>query len=149
MRTMTRITFLAILIAIVCSFSAFASTGFASSDQLNRDVIIDINLLRAANGSGSLEYDARLYRAAEIRAEESSIRWAHVRPDGSDYYTVDPDVVYGENLARDFSDPSSVIQNWMDSPKHRHCILNPRYTRCAVACYIDSSGKWYWAIELF
>lgn len=64
--------------------------------------------------------------------------WSHVSPSGRTPWAFFLDVGYkyqyaGENLARDFSDPSSVVRAWMDSPSHRENIINPKYQEIGIA----------------
>ena len=64
--------------------------------------------------------------------------WAHISPSGRTPWTFFTDVGYkyqyaGENLARDFRDPESVVRAWTDSPSHRENIVNPKYQEIGVA----------------
>lgn len=64
--------------------------------------------------------------------------WAHVSPSGRSPWAFFADVGYkyqyaGENLARDFGDPESVIKAWMNSPAHRDNVINSKYQEIGVA----------------
>jgi hypothetical protein len=64
--------------------------------------------------------------------------WAHVSPQGVQpwHFITQSNYAYryaGENLARDFSDPDSVIKAWIASPSHRDNLLNPKYQDIGVA----------------
>jgi uncharacterized protein YkwD len=61
-----------------------------------------------------------------------------------------PSSYVGENIAAGSSTPEEVVRNWMDSPKHRDNILNPKYTEIGVGHhYLGNDGgkvnhKHYW-----
>ena len=74
------------------------------------------------------------------------VKWAHERPDGSQWYTVDENLLYGENLAKGQSTPEDAVAAWMASDGHRKNILNAGYKTMGVACYY-CNGKYYWAQE--
>jgi len=42
----------------------------------------------------------------------------------------------------------SAFDAWMNSPGHRACIVNPAYTRAAVASFVGSDGLVYTAMWL-
>lgn len=92
-------------------------------------------------------WGASLHKAARIRAKELSQSFGHNRPDGSGWWTVSPDLVAAENLAKGYSNPQTVVQKWMESPSHRSNILSD-YDIVAVGVYIDGNGTVYVA-QLF
>lgn len=64
--------------------------------------------------------------------------WAHVAPDGTQPWRFFTDFGYryryaGENLARDFTNPSSAVDAWMASPSHKENLLSPKYKEIGVA----------------
>lgn len=122
-----------------------STTGFAQNST-EAEVISKINQIRVANGLNSLRYDASLEEAADVRANEITARFSHTRPDGSDWYTVNPDLMYGENLADDYTTADAVVNAWMASPEHKANILKPDFTTVAVSTAVKN-GKTYWAQE--
>jgi hypothetical protein len=64
--------------------------------------------------------------------------WAHVSPIGTQpwFFITESGYQYryaGENLARDFSDPDSVVKAWMNSPSHKDNLLSDKYHDIGVA----------------
>ena len=92
-----------------------------------------INQYRTADGRSPLLWSNELAAAAEIRAEEATRLWSHTRPNGQDYYTVNPSVVYGENLAKGYGTAEATLQAWKDSPTHNDNLLYPEYKYLALA----------------
>lgn len=72
-----------------------------------------LNEIRRENGLNVLTWNDDLGPAALIRAQEATILWSHTRPDGTDWYTVNPDLVYGENLANGYTTAENVVNAWM------------------------------------
>jgi uncharacterized protein YkwD len=77
--------------------------------------------------------------AAQHHAEdmEKGHYFAHSTPSGSPTWTYFMDTGYsynkaGENLAKDFKDPLTEEQAWMNSPGHRDNILNPDFTEIGI-----------------
>ena len=120
-------------------------TGFAQNNT-EAEVIAKVNEIRVANGLNALRYDASLEATAAVRANELTVRFSHTRPDGSDWYTVNPDLMYGENLADGYTTADAVVHAWMASPEHKANILKPDFTTVAVSSVVKN-GKTYWAQE--
>lgn len=64
--------------------------------------------------------------------------WAHIAPDGTEPWKFFIDFGYkyryaGENLARDFSNPSDIVSAWMVSPTHKDNILSSKYKEIGIA----------------
>ena len=136
LRTLLLVAFLGIMMS---------TTGFAQNNT-EAEVIAKVNQIRVANGLNSLRYDASLEGAADVRANESTVRFSHTRPDGSDWYTVNPDLMYGENLADGYTTADAVVNAWMASPAHKANILKSDFTTVAVSTTVKD-GKTYWAQE--
>jgi hypothetical protein len=113
--------------------------GYAS--QISPAEIIRLtNEDRQAQGLAPVKLDSQLTAAALQKASDMFARnyWAHVSPTGTQpwFFITQAGYTYryaGENLARDFSDPQSVVQAWMNSPSHRENLLNSRYEDIGVA----------------
>lgn len=103
------------------------------------EVIRLTNVQRQANGLSALNENATLDSAALAKGNDMLAKgyWAHFAPDGTSPWSFFLSFGYkyryaGENLARDFSDPSSAVNAWMNSPTHRENILNPNYKEIGV-----------------
>lgn len=136
LRTLFVVAFLGIMMSM---------TGFAQNNT-EAEVIAKVNDIRVANGLNALRYDASLEATADVRANELNVRFSHTRPDGSDWYTVNPDLMYGENLADGYNTADAVVNAWMASPEHKANILKPDFTTVAVSSVVKN-GKTYWAQE--
>jgi len=116
-----------------------AVLGFSANITPER--IIELtNSERGKLGLGSLKENKLLSEAARQKAADMFAfnYWAHISPSGRTPWTFFTDVGYkyqyaGENLARDFRDPESVVQAWLASPSHRENIVNPKYQEIGVA----------------
>ena len=107
----------------------------------------EINNERLSAGLSALKYSSKMELGADVRAEEASKVWSHTRPDGSDYYTADSTLIYGENLYKgSTSDKASVVSCWMASPTHKDNILFRDYKTCSVGVY-EEGGMTYIALE--
>jgi len=107
-----------------------------SSDQ----IITLTNSKRAQNGLGLLAINSQLSQAALAKANDMYVAdyWAHNSPSGKTPWSFISAAGYrylyaGENLARDFSDASSVVEAWMASSSHRSNILDDNFKEIGVA----------------
>ncbi len=127
---------------------ALAGEAPQSSDAIAQaEATLDlVNEQRASAGLPALVWNENLVAAAMVRAAECERSFSHTRPDGNAWYTVNSQIMYGENLAYLFSNAASVVKAWMDSPTHRENILG-NYSSVGVATYQTQSGDWYWAQE--
>lgn len=113
--------------------------GFSSNITPER--IIELtNAERVKLGLSSLQENKLLSEAARQKAADMFAfnYWAHISPSGRTPWAFFTDVGYkyqyaGENLARDFHDPESVITAWMNSPSHKENIVNSKYQEMGVA----------------
>ncbi len=108
--------------------------------------IIDLtNQKRVENGLPALSYNPLLAQAASAKAANMFAEnyWAHNSPSGKTPWVFITGAGYkyvyaGENLARDFSDATSVVNAWMNSPSHRENLLAKNFKEIGVAV---SEGK--------
>lgn len=111
-----------------------------------------VNQERKNAGLAVLEWDNNLEVGADVRGEEISKLFEHTRPDGSKFSTAITDKghfrMFGENIARLYGSPESVMKGWMNSTGHKNNILNAGYTHMAVSCYKDSYGNLCW-VQIF
>ena len=123
------------------------------ADQWKHEVLTLVNKIRTKNNLGQLSWGYTCETAADTRANETKVLYAHTRPDGSSWSTVCPTPdsggVSGENLAIGNAavSPASTVALWMASETHRANILNPEYTKLAVGFNfdIDSDYRTYWS----
>ncbi len=107
--------------------------GFATDIRVEQ-LFSAINAKRAEAGLGALVLDQRLSRAAALKAQDmfTNNYWAHNAPNGKtpwEFVTVAGYRyrVAGENLAKNFSVSSGVIDAWMASSTHRENIMRGDY----------------------
>lgn len=119
----------------------------AATRSVDLSIVEEINKARMANGLSELTENAQLDTAASVRAEECNTLFSHTRPDGSDWYTVDPAVCYGEILAEGYSSSEETVNAWMNSKVHHDSILEPEYKTVGYGVYTSSNGYVYTAVE--
>ena len=107
-----------------------------------------VNNERQNQGLPPLTWNSALASDAAVRAQEIAVVFSHTRPDGSEWWTVDPDRMYGENLASGQSTAQEAFNSWMASPGHRANILGD-YSSCGFALYYggDAGSTYYWVQE--
>lgn len=113
-----------------------------------------VNAERAASGkapltwSGDLEYCACV-RAGELPYLTNDQNANHLRPNGYDWFTVNPDIMWGENIAYGQRSVSEVHNAWTNSSGHYENMMNPDFTTFAAALYQTDDGYGYYWIEEF
>jgi hypothetical protein len=113
--------------------------GYASN--IPTEEIIKLTNEKRSNASiNKLRVNTLLSSAARAKGEHmlKNGYWAHIAPDGTEPWKFFTDVGYryryaGENLARDFTNPVSVVDAWMASPSHRENLLSTKYSDIGVA----------------
>ena len=121
-------------------------SGSADSQAAARAAFDIANARRAEAGLSALTWNAGLEQACAVRAVEASQSFSHTRPDGSDWWTVNSNLMYGENLAKGYDTGDSVVGAWMASPTHKANIMDVEFVSGAIAIHIVD-GQWYWAQE--
>jgi uncharacterized protein YkwD len=112
------------------------------------DIIEITNKERQKNGLTVLSKSDQLMFDAYVRAKEQTVSFSHTRPDGTEWWTVDPEHMFGENLEWIKSDDAErAVKLWMESPGHRDNILNPKYTRIGVGHVVV--GDRYYIVQNF
>lgn len=113
--------------------------GYAAN--ISPDEVIRItNEQRVSVGLLPLEANATLAQAAQAKAADmlNNNYWAHVSPDGIQPWSFFVNAGYnyryaGENLARDFTNPTSAVDAWMASPTHKDNLLSANYREIGIA----------------
>ena len=119
------------------------------AEELNamaKEVLDLVNARRAEEGLKALEWDKGLETCALVRAQEIVTKFSHTRPNGQSWYTVNSDLMWGENLAKGYTSAEEVMEAWMNSPSHAENILMADFTACGIAIY-EKNGKLYFAQE--
>lgn len=139
--------------------AAVALAGSVRNDQMSADeqqradelrnmakeTLDLVNQERANAGLPALAWDDSLEICAMVRATEVTTTWSHNRPDGSEYWTVNSELMWGENLAKGQKTAAEVVSQWMGSPLHKENLLGD-FTTCGIAIY-ETGGKLYFAQE--
>ena len=117
-------------------------------EEFRQEVIRLTNKERKKEGLAPLETNSSAMEYAQIRAEEISNKFSHIRPGGKDS---DYDGLYFmENIASGSRSPEAVVTGWMNSPGHRATLLSD-YTEAGdmigVGCYKAENGTLYWTQE--
>lgn len=121
-------------------FPKFGPNILGYSASISPEEVVRLtNQKRTEAGLSPLTLNQTLASAAYTKGRDMIDRdyWAHVAPDGTQPWKFFTDFGYryryaGENLARDFSNPSSAVDAWMNSPTHKDNILNPKYKEIGV-----------------
>jgi len=122
-------------------FTSFQPGVLGYASYINPDKIIEYtNEYRLQNGKEPLVLNDDLTQAALSKAQDmfADNYWAHISPDGTEpwYFIAQSGYNYshaGENLARDFTNPQSVVDAWINSPSHRKNIIEDDFSEIGVA----------------
>ena len=124
-------------------------------EEYAQEVIRLTNEERAKAGLPALKVNDKLMQAAAIRAKELTERFAHVRPDGDETYSVFDEVGYdlgmklaGEVAAYGQTTPQAVVNAWMQSKGHRDWLLSAECIEVGVGVAISANGTFYW-VQVF
>lgn len=104
-----------------------------------------LNEQRNMVGAAALEYRPDLTSASNLRAEESSKKWSHERPNGELFNTVDKRIS-GENLAYGYNSADEFVTAWMKSETHKENILYSDFKGVCVGVY-EKNGKLWVSLE--
>lgn len=131
---------------LITVFSRFVPGVLGIATSITAQELIDLtNNKRVAQGLSTLTFNPVLAQAAQAKGADMIAKnyWAHTSPDGLTPWVWFKNANYrylyaGENLARDFSDSSGVVNAWMNSPTHRENILSNRYREMGIAVVHDN-----------
>lgn len=112
---------------------------------LQAQILSLINAERQKVGACALSARDDIAQASELRAKEASVLWSHMRPNGTQYFTVN-NAIYGENLSRGYKTASEIVRAWMRSDTHRAVMLDKRHKGASVGVY--SHGESFVSLEL-
>jgi uncharacterized protein YkwD len=114
------------------------------------------NSERTKAGLENLAINAALKNAAYNKALSLTNEnyFSHTAPSGEKFSSWIKNAHYnysvvGENLASDFSENQTVVDAWMNSPKHKENILNSQWKDTAIAVMETNDGRKAIVVELF
>lgn len=125
----------------------------SAEEIFTNEVITLINIEREKLGAAALERHEGLQTAAEIRAKEASVRFAHTRLDGSSVSTVfkENEIDFkaaGETLANGAKTSSGLVTAWMNSAAHKKVLLNEKFTNADLGIFQREDGRLFFAMLL-
>ena len=85
--------------------AGMSEAELARADELRAmaiDALDIVNAKRAENGLATLNWSNGLESCAMVRATEAASKFSHTRPNGKDWYTVNSELMWGENLAKGY-----------------------------------------------
>ncbi len=135
------------------SYDPYAEANESAPEGMAREILTLVNAERESVGAPPLYWDYELASAAAVRAAELPLltneqNANHLRPDGSDWYTVS-DYTYAENIAYGQRSVSEVHYAWVGSSGHYGNIINSGYSSFGAALYTTDDGYGYYWIEEF
>ena len=127
---------------VVCSIKV---KGFYNYDKAF-EVLDILNEKRREMGLFELTMDARLLDAAMRRSMESAVIFSHSRPDNTVYYSLDREMIWGENIAAGRDTSYGTFEQWWNSPGHRKNMLSEEFKSIGIGC-VQINGIYYWSQE--
>lgn len=123
-----------------------SSYSESEAERFREEVLRLVNIERAKAGVPKLKAMKKLNTIADVRAQEASALFSHTRPNGKRGLTVFKEYslsykAAGENLARNYSTPESVVAAWMRSEAHRKNILYSGFKYIGIGYCVDANGK--------
>lgn len=120
-----------------------------------KEVLSIVNEKRAEVNLEPLVMDQTLTEKAMQRAYEISVYYSHNRASGESVFTIFNDISYtaaGENIAVNYTNPTSVMTGWMNSKDHKANLLaetdiSKLYTTIGIGC-VTVNNNTYW-VQLF
>lgn len=132
------------LVLISFSVANLQSILWVSSEWLVSTILPAVvtdatNSARAEEGKSPLVRNPTLDEAARLKAEDMAENsyFAHWSPAGVSPWHWFSEAGYsyvhaGENLAVHFTDSTTVVDAWLESPTHRENIMNAKYTEIGI-----------------
>ncbi|CAH2762967.1 G5 domain-containing protein [Erysipelothrix amsterdamensis] len=122
-----------------------------NSEQIDKEASLlmfnHVNQIRKDHQLDVLTWSESLFEYAGIRAVDLEKSFEHRRPDGSSWDSLNPQLIFAENLAKRAFSVESAMNGFMESPSHRANILDD-FKSGACALYQAPDGNWYW-VQLF
>ena len=112
-------------------------------DEYRADILRRVNKYREKNGLNTLEENDYLNKMAQIRAEELSVRYSHLRPNGK---LIAGNGINGEIIVDIVKTSRDAFLTWKGSKQHNELMLKNDYLTFGSGYYVDGNGKSYWVI---
>ena len=112
-------------------------------DEYREDLLRRVNKYREKNGLNTLEENDYLNEMAQTRAEELSVRYSHIRPNGE---SISGYGINGEIATKESKTPKEAFLDWKGSKQHNKLMLHSTYLTFGSGYYVDENGKSYWVI---
>ena len=139
-------------LSVAAIFILFGMSNAYAAENFAVEVLNLVNAERAKVGAAPLTLANDLQQAAAIRARELLQTFSHMRPDGSDCFSVmrNRGRTCGENIAAGNATAAATVEQWMSSDGHRENILNPAFRELGVGyAYEDYSTYHHYWVQLF
>ena len=120
------------------------TSSFEETNDTYREELIElVNEYREKNGLNTLEENNYLNEMAQTRAEELSIRYSHIRPNGklASGYGLN-----GEIIVDVAKNPRNAFIAFKNSKQHNELMLDREYLTFGSGYYVDENGKFYWVV---
>lgn len=99
------------------------------------DIITALNKARVDLGYPPLTEKTGLDTCADRRTREISSYLAHMRPNGTPFYSLAPDYFKAEMLAIDGAKAEETIDAWIRDPNSRSLVFTTKFTSVGAACF--------------
>ena len=113
-------------------------------DEYRADLLRRVNKYREKNGLNTLEENDYLNEMAQIRAEELSVRYSHIRPEGGTL--IGKYGVNGEIAMKGSKTSKDAFLAWKSSKQHNELMLDRSFLTFGSGYYVDGNGKSYWVV---
>ena len=112
-------------------------------DEYRADLLRRVNKYRDRQGLNTLEENDYLNEMAQTRAEELSVRFSHIRPNGelASGYGLN-----GEIATNGSKTPKDAFLAFKVSKQHNKVMLDRDFLTFGSGYYVDGNGKSYWII---
>ena len=113
-------------------------------DEYRADLLRRVNKYRENNSLNTLEENDYLNEMAQIRAEELSVRFSHIRPEGGSLigeYGVNTEIIVDT-----VKTPKDAFLAFKGSEQHNKAMLDRESLTFGSGYYVDGNGKSYWVI---
>lgn len=109
-----------------------------SRSTMKTGIVASVNDIRADHGCRPLKVATKLTKSAQRHADDMARTryFSHTSADGRSWVKRQRAAGWknpgGENIARGYDDPRSVMIAWMNSPGHRRNILNCKFRHIGI-----------------
>lgn len=117
--------------------------------NVHNEILKLVNIERKKENLKPIVICTELSKVAELKSKDMAISnyFDHTSPTyGSPFSMMDQfGILYraaGENIAKGYKTPESVVKGWMDSPGHRANILNANYGKMGIGLYTADVSYW-------